>query len=166
METVSHHLASIDKYYSEFAIYFTVAMTGVTWAIGGWDKALIALIVLALLDIVTGVLKGFFVDKSFSSARLRKGFGTKIGYLILIAICNMLDMVFFADSPILRTAAIWFYVYVEGSSAIENLANLGMPIPQFVVDRMEQINEKVGGRAKLVDGKLVPSEKDEDQPVG
>ncbi|MFJ8247285.1 holin family protein [Peribacillus asahii] len=166
MALIAQQFGSIQKYWNEFAIAFTVAMTGVTWALGGWDTALKVLIGLALFDIVTGMLKGFFVDKKFSSHRLRKGFGTKIGYLIVIALCNMLDMVFFADNPILRTMAIWFYVYVEGSSTLENLANLGVPVPQFVVDRMEQINDKVGIRAKMKDGKFVSSKSDEDGPVG
>jgi toxin secretion/phage lysis holin len=166
MESISHHFASIEKYFSEFSVYFTVAMTGITWALGGWDTALKVLIGLAVFDILTGVLRGFFVDKQFSSARLRKGFGTKIGYLIVIAVCNGLDMVFFADNPVLRTACVWFYVYVEGSSTLENLANLGVPVPQFLVDRMEQINDKVGIRAKMKDGKFVSSKKDDDTPVG
>lgn len=166
-EHIARHFASIERYFNELGIYFTVAMTGITWALGGYDDALKVLLVLVVFDIFTGMIKGFFVDKKFSSARLRKGFATKIGYLIVIALCNMLDMVFFADNPILRTASIWFYVYVEGSSALENLANLGVPVPQFLVDRMEQINDKVGIRAKLKDGKFVPSEKSEDDtPVG
>lgn len=166
-EHIAKHFESVERYFNELGVYFTVAMTGVTWAMGGWDKALQVLIALVAFDILTGILKGFFVDKKFSSARLRKGFATKIGYLIVIALCNLLDMVFFADNPILRTASIWFYVYVEASSALENCANLGVPVPQFVVDRMEQINNKVGIRAKLKDGKFVPSEKsDDDTPVG
>lgn len=167
MENFARHFESVERYYSEVAVYFSVAMTGVTWLLGGWDTALKVLIGLALFDIVTGVLRGFFVDKQFSSARLRKGFGTKIGYLIVIALCNLLDMVFFAENPILRTASVWFYVYVEGSSTLENLANLGVPVPQFLVDRMEQINSKVGLTAKLKNGKFVPSNTDDnDTPVG
>lgn len=166
MESLARHSASIEKYFNEFTIYFTVAMTGITWALGGWDTALKVLIGLALFDIFTGILKGFFVDKQFSSRRLRTGFGTKVGYLVVIALCNMLDMVFFADNPVLRTVAIWFYVYVEGSSTLENLANLGVPVPQFLVDRMEQINDKVGIRAKMKDGKFVSSKNDKDTPVG
>ena len=162
---MARHFAGIEKYFSEFSIYFTVAMTGITWAMGGWDTALQVLIGLAVFDILTGMAVGFFIYKKFSSHRLRKGFGTKIGYLIVIALCNMLDMVFFSDNPVLRTVSVWFYVYVEGSSTLENLANLGVPVPQFLVDRMEQINDKVGIRAKVKNGKLVPSEKDDD-PVG
>lgn len=166
MESIARHFAGVEKYFSEFAVFFTVAMTGITWALGGWDTALKVLVGLALFDILTGMLKGFFVDKRFSSHRLRKGFGTKIGYLVVIAICNGLDMIFFPEAPILRTLSIYFYVYVEGSSTLENLANLGVPVPQFLVDRMEQINDKVGIRAKMKDGKFVSSKKDDDTPVG
>lgn len=155
----------IAKYFNEFSAYFTVAMTGVTWLLGGWDTALKVLLVFIVVDIGTGAVRGFVKDKNFSSRRLRKGFGTKIGYLIIILLCNLLDMVFFKENPILRTMAVYFYVYVEGSSILENLANLGVPVPQFLVDRMEQINSKVGlGKtAKLKDGKLVASDEVDEQ---
>lgn len=137
-------------------------MTGVTWLLGDWDTAIKVLIALSIFDILTGMLVGFFVEKKFSSGRLRKGFGTKIGYLVVVALCNLLDMVFFADNPVLRTVSVWFYVYVESSSTLENLANLGVPIPQYLVDRMEQINDKVGIRAKMKDGKFVSSKNNEE----
>jgi toxin secretion/phage lysis holin len=162
---VASHASSVAKYANEFSIYFAVTMTGVTWALGGWDTALKVLLACIALDIVTGMLVGFFVNKQFSSRRLRKGFATKIGYLIVILLCNLLDMVFFAENPILRTASVWFYIYVEGSSVLENLGNLGVPVPQFLVDRMEQINQKVGVRARMKDGKFVSSD-DEEAPKG
>ncbi|PEA25936.1 holin [Bacillus cereus] len=157
-ELFAQHVDGVSKYTNEFAIYFTALMTGVTWLLGGWDTALQVLMYCILIDLVTGVIIGFFVKKQFSSHRLRKGIGTKIGYLIVILLCNLFDMVFFKENPILRTASVWFYIYVEGSSILENLANLGVPVPQFLVDRMEQINEKVGLRAKMKDGKFVKSE--------
>jgi toxin secretion/phage lysis holin len=162
-EFLTQHSETIAKYYSEFSIYFTVAMTGATYWLGGWDTALKCLLIIIVMDIVTGMIKGFFFEKQFSSRRLRKGFGTKVLYLMVILLANLLDMVFFPDNPILRTSAIWFYIYVEGSSIIENLGNMGVPVPQFLVDRMEQINKKVGGRAKMKDGKFTPSKKDESE---
>jgi toxin secretion/phage lysis holin len=165
-ELFAQHSETVTKYANEFAVYFTIAGTGITWALGGWDTALKVLLACIAIDIVTGVVKGFFSDKQFSSHRLRKGFGTKIGYLIVILLCNLLDMVFFEQNPILRTASVWFYIYVEGSSILENLASLGVPVPQFLVDRMEQINSKVGITAKMKDGKFVSSKKDDNTPVG
>ena len=158
-EIIGNQLGALSKYTNEFSVLFTISMTGVTWALGGWDDALMAMLILIGLDIVTGVLKGFFSDKKFSSHRLRKGFVTKIGYLVVIFICNLLDMVFFAESPILRTASVWFYIYVEGSSILENLGSMGVPVPQFVVDRMEQINKKVGATAKF-------KKEDDSEPKG
>lgn len=157
-EILARHVEGVAKYTNEFTMYFTAGMTGITYWLGGWDTALQALIWCILIDIVTGVLKGFIVDKKFSSHRLRKGFGTKVGYLIVILLCNLLDMVFFKENPILRTASVWFYIYVDGSSILENLANLGVPVPKFLVDRMEQINDTVGIRAKFKDGKFVKDE--------
>lgn len=144
-ESVARHLSSVEKYFSEFSIYFTVAMTGITWAFGGWDTAIKVLLAFIVIDIATGIVKGLLFDKNFSSERLRKGFGTKIGYLVVIMLCNMLDMVFFKESPILRTASVYFYVAVEGTSIVENLALMGVPIPKQLRDKLAQLNEKHQG---------------------
>lgn len=141
-EALARHVESVTKYANEYSLYFTGIMTTITWALGGWDTALKVLIAFIAIDIATGVIIGLFFEKSFSSRRLRKGFGTKIGYLIVIMLCNLLDMVFFVESPILRTASIYFYVAVEGSSIVENLGKMGVPIPKQLKEKLAQLNEE------------------------
>lgn len=157
---ISQHTDVVLKYFNEIAVMFTVVMTFITYLLGGWDKALEGLIILVVIDIITGMLVGFFIHKDFTSKRLREGFTTKVMYLIVIAVGNVLDGVFFEQTPILRTMALWFYIYVEGMSILENIGNLGVPLPKKFIDRMGQIGDSVGAFAKMKNGKFV---KDEDE---
>jgi toxin secretion/phage lysis holin len=123
-------------------------MTSITAIFGGWDTAFQVFIACIILDIVTGVVKGFATD-GFSSKRMRKGFGTKIGYLVVVALATQLDKLMPEDMPIIRTMAIWFYIAVESGSVIENLAQMGIPIPKVIVERLAVIRGKSGESAEI-----------------
>ncbi|HFK1543524.1 TPA: holin family protein [Bacillus cereus] len=138
---------------NEVSVIFAGGMTGLTALLGGWDKPLQVIIACVILDIITGMLKGWR-DNSFSSQRMREGFTTKIGYFIVIMLATMFDSLMPETAPLLRTVAVWFYIFVEGVSVLENLASLGVPIPQGIVDRLSQVKGKGGDRANFKDGKF------------
>ncbi|MGE6347848.1 phage holin family protein [Bacillus mycoides] len=138
---------------NEVSVIFAGGMTGLTALLGGWDKPLQVIIACVILDILTGMLKGWR-DNSFSSQRMREGFTTKIGYFIVIMLATMFDSLMPETAPLLRTVAVWFYIFVEGVSVLENLASLGVPIPQGIVDRLSQVKGKGGDRADFKDGKF------------
>lgn len=152
------HVDKVSKYFGEIGIIFTFVCTMLSYFIGGWDKAIMALVVLASIDIATGSIKGFFFEKDFTSKRLREGFGTKVMYILVIGVGNIMDSVFFVETPLLRTLAIFFYIYVEGMSILENLGSMGAPIPQRLIDGLGQVERRVGGFAKMKDGKFEKSE--------
>lgn len=122
----------------------TATATTATSIFGGFDEIFQVFLLFVIIDLVTGVLKGFFSEKQFSSRRMRQGFATKIGYLCAIALAVGLDRILpdNPDMPLLRTVAIWFYIVVEASSIIENLAQMGVPVPKFLVDRLEVLRGK------------------------
>lgn len=123
------------------AVAFTGSMTWLTYMLGGWDDALKILFFCVILDIASGIVKGFYY-KDFTSRRLRMGFSTKIGYFIVIALANMLDGALPDSEPVLRTIAVWFYIYVEASSIIENMAQVGVPVPKAIADRLGVMNKE------------------------
>lgn len=138
---------------------FATLMTGATALFGGWDTAFQVFITCVVLDMITGVLKGLY-QKDFSSKRARQGFATKFGYVIVIVLATQFDKLMPEDAPILRTIAVWFYIFVEGSSILENLAQMGVPVPQALIDRLAVLKGKNGGEeAKLgKDGKFISRE--------
>ncbi|MED1125512.1 phage holin family protein [Bacillus atrophaeus] len=142
------------KYFEDFPLIFVSTMTGFTALFGGWDTVLEVFMICVILDMITGVIKGI-AKKEFSSKRMRQGFVTKIGYFIVIILATQFDRLMPEGMPLLRTVAIWFYIFVEGSSIIENLAQMGVPIPQAIIDRLAALKGKGGEEAKLgKDGKF------------
>ena len=124
-------------------------------AIGGWlgyflggcDGLLIALIVFAVVDYITGVMCAV-ADHSLSSAVGFKGICRKVLIFTLVGIANIIDVHVIGDGSILRTAVIFFYLSNEGVSLLENAAHLGLPIPEKLKDVLEQLHdrsEKGGG---------------------
>lgn len=118
-------------------------LTTIVYFLGGWDVALQALLVVIVLDYGTGVLKAIH-NKKLSSEVGAKGIIKKVGYLIVVAICVMLDRVI-GDTGAIRTLVIYFFVANEGISIIENWASMGLPIPKVINDTLEQIRKKGGG---------------------
>lgn len=156
------------KEHLDSALLFTAGATGVTAIFGGWDTVFQVFIICIVLDMITGVVKGF-AHKDFSSKRMRQGFATKFGYFVVIVLATQFDRLMPEDMPLLRTVALWFYIFVEGSSIIENLAQMGVPIPQAIVDRLSALRGKGGNEAKLgEDGKFVSAESEtrDDEPKG
>lgn len=161
--TLGSHYETINKYASDFSFIVSAIMTVITYLFGGVDKALTALLVFCVIDILTGVFLAF-KRKSFTSKRLKNGLTAKFVYFIIIIVANVLDGIFFQEEAILRTFSIWFYILVEASSIIENSSNISprLPIPQILIDRMAQIESKVGGTAKKNDdGKFESSDEKE-----
>lgn len=148
----------MKEHLDSLPVLFTASATGVTALVGGWDEAFQVFIACIILDMITGVAKGFKL-KNFSSKRMREGFTTKFGYVIVIVLATQFDKLMPEDAPILRTIAVWFYIFVEGSSILENLAQMGVPIPQALIDRLSVFKSKGGAEAVLgEDGKFVTRE--------
>lgn len=157
-ERVSSPLKVLNYFKQEhldsLPLLFTGGMTGLTALFGGWDTAFQVFITCVVLDMLTGIIKGIYT-KEFSSKRMRQGFATKFGYFIVIVLATQFDKLMPEDAPILRTIAVWFYIFVEGSSVLENLAQMGVPIPQAIIDRLAVFQGKGGNEAKLnKDGKF------------
>lgn len=89
----------------------------------------IFLIVGMLLDIITGVAKGI-IENNFTSKFLKKGILIKMLYFIVVIVGAMIQ-VLFPEVPIEESLILILFL-IEISSIIENLAQLGVPIPGFL----------------------------------
>jgi toxin secretion/phage lysis holin len=70
----------------------------------------------------------------------------KAAILVVIALATMFDSLASQDVPVFRTMAIYFYLSREGVSVVENLGQLGVPLPSFIKGFLEQLREKGGGQ--------------------
>ena len=114
--------------------------TGITYFLGGWDMALEILLWMIVLDYLTGVFKAIFNKKLNSEVGI-KGVIKKVGYLIIVAVAVMLDIII-GDTGAIRNIVIFFFVANEGISLVENWVAMGLPMPQVIIDTLEQIKQK------------------------
>lgn len=115
--------------------------------VGGWDGLLYALVGFVVLDYATGVMCAVS-DRKLSSDVGFKGICRKVLIFALVGIGNILDTHVFGEMGVLRTAIIFFYISNEGLSLVENVAYLGLPIPEKIKSVLEQLHdrsEKEGG---------------------
>ena len=109
--------------------------------LGGCDGLLIALVVFAAVDYITGVMCAVS-DRELSSEVGFRGICRKVLIFILVGAANILDAQVIGSGSVLRTAVIFFYLSNEGVSLLENAAHLGLPIPKKLKDVLAQIHDR------------------------
>ncbi len=111
--------------------------TTLVYFLGGWDIALQILLTVIVLDYVTGVFKAIY-NKEINSTVGIKGIIKKVGYLIIVAIAVILDRIA-GNTGAIRTLVIYFFVANEGISILENWGGMGLPLPNKLIDTLEQL---------------------------
>ena len=120
---------------------FTAVGGWLGYFLGGCDGLLIALVVFAVADYLTGVMCAVS-DKKLSSAVGFKGICRKVIIFMLVGIAHMIDVNIIATASVLRTAVIFFYLSNEGVSLLENAGHLGLPIPAKLKAVLEQLHDR------------------------
>ena len=54
---------------------------------------------------------------------------------------NVIDVLSIQNGSKIRTAVISFYLFIEGIVILDNVAKLGLPIPQKLKDILEQLKD-------------------------
>ena len=125
--------------FSVKAILATI-IGGFTFLIGGWDKVMEILVILIVMDYLTGVglaLK----EKKLNSEIGSKGLLKKAAIFIVIILAAQLDQVISNPSNLFRTAAGLFYIANEGISITENIGKIGVPLPSFIAKTLAQLKK-------------------------
>ena len=139
---------SIELIWAKIQIAFTALGGWLGYFLGGLDGLLIALIVFAALDYITGVMCAI-ADKTLSSAVGFKGVARKVLIFALVGVGHILDTHVVGSGSALRTAIICFYLSNEGVSLLENASYLGLPVPE----KLKAVLEQLHGRAEKEDTK-------------
>ena len=106
---------------------------------GQWDSILWALLVIMVLDCLTGVIKAIYT-KTMSSEIGFKGLLKKITILIIVALSNVLQQIT-GDNVAIREIVIMFYVANEGISVLENVAVIYPRMLKAIKDILLQIRD-------------------------
>jgi toxin secretion/phage lysis holin len=97
---------------------------------------------LMMLDIITGVTKAWKNNK-LRSRSAWFGYVRKILVFVVVILANIIDQIL-ALNGVLTYGTVLFYVGNEGLSVIENLAEIGVKVPESIKSRLNVINNVKG----------------------
>lgn len=125
------------------SIKYYTALVGVAFGyiVGALDGLLIALIIFMVFDYITGVIDAI-IQKKLSSQVGFIGILKKIAILMLVSVGNIIDVYILKGGAAVRTSVIFFYLCNEGISILENIALIGVPIPEKLRDVLINLNDK------------------------
>lgn len=121
-------------------VMFGAVISGITGLIGGWDSTVRVLLILMFVDVISGLFKGFYLS-CFSSRQFREGLMNKAGFFLVIILAYQLDVLLGNSESFIRNIAVMFYIGVEGTSLLENLSAVGVPIPNFIKKRLSALKD-------------------------
>ena len=130
----------MKEFWNGIQLVFAVIGGWLGWFLGECDGLMYALIAFVIADYVTGVMCAVS-DKRLSSEVGFKGICRKVLIFILVGMANILDMHVIGTGCVLRTAVLFFYISNEGVSVLENAGHLGLPIPERLLNVLEQLHE-------------------------
>lgn len=117
----------------------SVLATTFIYLLGGWDIALQSLIIVIILDYLTGISKAY-VTKKLNSNKGLKGIVKKISMLCIVAVAVIIDRIT-GYTGMVRNLIIYYLVANEGLSIVENLGEMDIIIPPFIKDKLEQLRD-------------------------
>lgn len=126
---------SWDRFYN----WIGGACGAVIGIIGGWTTAYTILIVLMMIDYITGVVCGI-KDHMLSSHYGFVGICKKLMMAVMVLVGVILDSAI-GEAHVLRDAVVMFYTVNEAISIIENADHLGVPFPAFITGMLKEIRE-------------------------
>ena len=117
---------------------------GLAWAFGGWDTALIALLICMGVDYISGSLVALVFHKSpktetgaYNSSYGIKGLCKKGLTLLFVLVAVQIDNMLGIDY--VRDAVCIGFCTNEIISIVENLGLAGIPMPAIVTKALEQL---------------------------
>lgn len=119
------------------------------YLLGGWDEALITLIIFMTIDYITGLMVAGVFKKSrktetggLESNAGFKGLCRKCMILLFVLIGVKLDLILGIDY--IRNTVIIAFMTNELISIVENAGLMGLPIPKVIIDAIDVLKKKEG----------------------
>ena len=142
---------SIDLVWAKLQMAITAVGGWLGYFVGGVDGLMTALLVLMVMDYVTGVMCAV-IDRELSSSVGFRGIFKKVLILMLVGVAHIVDLHVVGTGEALRSAVICFYLSNEGVSVLENAGHLGLPIPEKLKAILAQLHDRMEEPEEMKDG--------------
>lgn len=118
----------------------SVILTTFIYLLGGVDVALQCLLIMIILDYISGIASAIY-NKNLDSKVGLKGILKKFMYLLIVCVSVIIDKIV-GNTGAVRTLVIYFFVANDGLSIIENMGKMGIPLPKKLIDTLNQLKNK------------------------
>lgn len=118
----------------------SVILTTFIYLLGGVDVALQCLLIMIILDYISGIASAIY-NKNLDSKVGLKGILKKFMYLLIVCVSVIIDKIV-GNTGAVRTVVIYFFVANDGLSIIENIGKMGIPLPKKLIDTLNQLKNK------------------------
>jgi len=127
--------------------------SGIAFLFGGWDTALIVLLVFMIVDYIMGLICAgvFHKSKKTESGNLEsragwKGLCKKFATFLIVIVANLLDRQM--GTSFIRDAVCIAFITNEVLSIIENAGLMGIPIPKAITNAIAVLEGKKDDETK------------------
>lgn len=114
--------------------------SALVWLFGGWNIVLGILATVIVCDYISGVMCAI-KNKTLSSKVGRDGLLKKAVTLLIVVIAHQVDVALGNNEDIVRNITALFYISNELLSILENAGNIGIPLPEFLVNVCEKLKD-------------------------
>ena len=118
-----------------------------TFIYSGDFNLITILCILMVIDIITGLAKAV-KNKNLWSRKSLLGFARKILVFLIITVANLLDLLMNMNGTVVL-ATVTFYILNEVLSITENSAQIGIPLPDKLMEVIEVVNKKSQTQKKV-----------------
>lgn len=101
---------------------------------------LYAVLIFMAIDVITGWSKALKNGNLWSTKSVY-GTGRKLLALFVVIIANIIDNILGLNGIVI-IAIMYYYIATEGLSILENLAEMNVPFPEQIKDKLEVLKEK------------------------
>lgn len=111
-----------------------IQWTNMMWAI-------LTPLILIILDVLTGVIKAW-KNNNFDSSKMRAGLSKKFGEIVYVLVGILTK--FALGTNVITYFLVGYICIMEISSLLENCDELGVPIPEKIKEKINNIDKKSG----------------------
>ena len=124
-----------------------VCGSGVALLFGGWDTAIVTLLIFMIIDYISGLVVAgvFHASKKTDPGALEsragfKGLVKKVMVLVFVIIAVRLDMLI--GTSYIRDAVCIAFIVNELISIVENAGLMGVPVPKAITNAIDVLKKK------------------------
>lgn len=93
------------------------------------------------IDVVTGVVKAW-AKQTFNASIMRAGLAKKAGEIMILVIGELVSYSLMLPDVIMNCIS-FYIIFMEIMSILENMDELGIPVPKFVRDVINNVDDKL-----------------------